>query len=175
MEKDVTFISQLTKAQFELKVYIAALACDLQDVDDILQETNVYIWRKADTYDPSRPFLPWAKALAKYQVLRWRKDLERDRLVLDDTAIELLADDALSEVDHDVQMLALRRSLRQLTDDEFKLLKSKYVARKRMPELAREFHVSEGAVASRLFRIRKYLHTSISEMLKMLRRQDGEQ
>ena len=68
---DRTFVMLLTKAQFDLKLYIAALTKDLQDVEDILQETNADIWSKADTYDPSRPFLPWAKTLAKFQVLRF--------------------------------------------------------------------------------------------------------
>ena len=39
----MTFVVLLTKAQFELKLYIAALARDLQDVEDILQETNADI------------------------------------------------------------------------------------------------------------------------------------
>lgn len=46
VSKDVSFVAALTRAQFELKVYITTLAGSLQ-------ETNVYIWRKADTYDPS--------------------------------------------------------------------------------------------------------------------------
>ena len=46
-DADMTFVVLLTKAQFELKLYIAALARDLQDVEDILQETNADIWRKA--------------------------------------------------------------------------------------------------------------------------------
>ena len=46
----MTFVVLLTKAQFELKLYIAALARDLQDVEDILQETNADIWRKAGSY-----------------------------------------------------------------------------------------------------------------------------
>ena len=166
MEKEISFVSQLTKAQFELKVYIAALVCDLQDVEDILQETNIYIWRKADTYDSSRPFLPWAKTLAKYQVLRWRKDIKRNRIVLDEAAVDFLSNNALSDVDHDLQMLALRRSLRRLEGGEFDLLKSKYAARKSISELANEFRTTEGAIVSRLFRIRKFLQTSILEMLK---------
>ena len=166
MSKDVSFVAALTRAQFELKVYITTLAGSLQDVEDILQETNVYIWRKADTYDPSRPFLPWAKALAKYQVLRWRKDQSRDRLVLDDTALDLLPSDALGDVDSDLQMHALRRSLRRLHDDEFGLLREKYARRKNVSQLAHAFHLSESAVVSRLFRIRQFLYASITDMLK---------
>ena len=166
MSVDATFAAKLTKVQFELRVYIAALTCDLQYVEDILQETNVYILRKADTYDSSRPFLPWAKTMAKYQVLRWRKDRDRDKLVLDETALDALTDDSLTGLDHDLLMWALRRSLRRLTEEEMSLLRGKYARRKSVRELAEESSTSEGAVASRLFRIRKFLHDSISAMVK---------
>ena len=167
---DRTFVMLLTKAQFDLKLYIAALAKDLQDVEDILQETNADIWSKADTYDPSRPFLPWAKTLAKFQVLRWRKDRERDRLVLDDSAFDLMAADELEGLDPDLQMWALRRSLRRLQNDEFALIRAKYAERKSVPDLARAFRLTEKAVVSRLYRIRKFLYASILAMIK----QDAE-
>lgn len=162
----MAFVVLLTKAQFDLKLYIAALAKDLQDVEDILQETNADIWRKAATYDRARPFLPWAKTLAKYQVLRWRKDRERDRLVLDDSAFDLMAADELEGLDPDLQMWALRRSLRRLQDDEFALIRAKYAERKSVPDLARAFRLTEKAVVSRLYRIRKFLYASILSMIK---------
>ena len=163
---DRTFVMLLTKAQFDLKLYIAALTKDLQDVEDIQQEPNADIWSKADTYDPSRPFLPWAKTLAKFQVLRWRKDRERDRLVLDDSAFDLMASDELEGLDSDLQMWALRRSLRRLQDDEFALIQAKYAGRKSIPDLARAFRLTEKAVVSRLYRIRKFLYASILSMIK---------
>lgn len=162
----MTFVVLLTKAQFELKLYIAALAKDLQDVEDILQETNADIWRKAGSYDPSRPFLPWAKTLAKFQVLRWRKDRERDRLVLDDSSLDLLPADELEGVDLDLQMWALRRSLRRLPGDAFALIREKYAERRSIPDLARTFRLTEKAVVSRLYRIRKTLYASILALLK---------
>ena len=160
-DADRTFVMLLTKAQLDLKLYIAALTRDLQDVEDILQETNVDIWRKAATYDPSRPFLPWAKTLAKFQVMRWRKDRARDRLVLDDSVFELM-----EGLDPDLQTWALRRSLRRLQEDEFALVRAKYADRKSVPDLARAFRLTEKAVVSRLYRIRKFLYASILSIVK---------
>ncbi len=162
----ITFALLLTKAQFDLRVYIASMAGNLQDVEDILQETNADIWRKASTYDNARPFLPWAKTLAKFQVLRWNKDKSRDRLVLDNAALDLISSDELEGVDHDLQMQALRRSLRRLSDEEFALIREKYAGRRSIPELAHQFKLTERAVVSRLYRIRKLLYESILAMIK---------
>lgn len=37
-------------------------------LDDLVQETLVALHRKLSSYDPSRPFLPWLAAIARY---RW--------------------------------------------------------------------------------------------------------
>lgn len=37
-------------------------------VDDLVQETLISLHRKRASYDPSRPFLPWLAAIARY---RW--------------------------------------------------------------------------------------------------------
>jgi len=30
------------------------------DADDVLQETNLVLWRKTADFDPAREFMPWA-------------------------------------------------------------------------------------------------------------------
>ena len=51
-------IGLITKNQGALRAYIYTLLPDPALVDDILQETNLVIWRKASEYDPARPFMP---------------------------------------------------------------------------------------------------------------------
>jgi RNA polymerase sigma factor (sigma-70 family) len=43
-------------------------------VDDLVQDTLVSLHRKRATYDPTRPFLPWLAAIARY---RWVDQLRR--------------------------------------------------------------------------------------------------
>lgn len=43
-------------------------------VDDLVQETLVSLHRKRASFDPSRPFLPWLAAIARY---RWVDQLRR--------------------------------------------------------------------------------------------------
>ena len=45
-------------------------------IDDLVQETLVSMHRKLATWDPSRPFLPWLAAIARY---RWIDMLRRQR------------------------------------------------------------------------------------------------
>ncbi len=58
-------------------------------VDDLVQETLISLHKKRATYDPSRPFLPWLAAIARY---RWVDQLRRtyraDETELDENIAE---------------------------------------------------------------------------------------
>jgi RNA polymerase sigma factor (sigma-70 family) len=43
-------------------------------IDDLVQETLISVHRKRASYDPTRPFLPWLAAIARY---RWIDQLRR--------------------------------------------------------------------------------------------------
>ena len=53
------------------------------ELDDLVQDTLISVHRKRATYDPSRPFLPWLAAIARY---RW---VDRLRKTYRDAADEL--------------------------------------------------------------------------------------
>lgn len=59
-------------------------------VDDLIQETLISLHRKRATYEPSRPFLPWLAAIARYRwVDQLRKTYRADETALvDDLAVD---------------------------------------------------------------------------------------
>jgi RNA polymerase sigma factor (sigma-70 family) len=65
-------------------------------VDDLVQETLISLHRKRASYDPSRPFLPWLAAIARY---RW---VDRLRQTYRHSADELGDYDAAEESHEDV-------------------------------------------------------------------------
>lgn len=56
-------IGLISRHQVVLHDYLFALIQDASRTNDILQETNLVLWRKADEYNASRPFLPWARTI----------------------------------------------------------------------------------------------------------------
>ncbi|MFW5633595.1 MAG: sigma-70 family RNA polymerase sigma factor [Erythrobacter sp.] len=71
---------------------------DPASAEDLVQETLMSIHAKRATYDPSRPFLPWLAAIARY---RWV-----DRLRRTGSWGETELDEALAEGDHEAGILA---------------------------------------------------------------------
>ena len=55
-----------------------------QHLDDLVQETLLSLHRKLASYDPSRPFLPWLAAIARYRWVDYMRRLYRE----EDEAIE---------------------------------------------------------------------------------------
>jgi RNA polymerase sigma factor (sigma-70 family) len=77
-------------------------------VDDLVQDTLISLHRKRASYDPSRPFLPWLAAIARY---RW---VDRLRQTYRHEADELGDYDA-SEESHE-EVVGARISIDRLLD-----------------------------------------------------------
>ncbi|WP_331287311.1 MULTISPECIES: sigma-70 family RNA polymerase sigma factor [Methylobacteriaceae] len=63
-------------------------------IDDVVQETLLTVHRARATYDPSRPFLPWLRAIAQRRAIdALRRTGRRPREVHDPLAYEAGVDD----------------------------------------------------------------------------------
>src|SRR5262249_45038971 len=65
------FVRLLLQHQNGLLRYVLPLVGNLDDAEDVVQQTA--LWQKFDQYDPSRPFLPWAKRFAHHEVLMYHR------------------------------------------------------------------------------------------------------
>ncbi len=87
-------MNELVAAQLTLFAYICVLTANSPDARDILQETNLKICKNAAKYDPTRPFIKWAKTLAFYEVKAHRTKQQRDRLVFEDDVFAIASEQA---------------------------------------------------------------------------------
>lgn len=79
------FITLLTSSQAALSSCILTLLPDRAAARDVLQETNLTLWRKADDFEPGTNFLGWTARIGQYHVLNHRRKLGRDKLGFDDS------------------------------------------------------------------------------------------
>ncbi len=151
------FVRLLTRFQPELYVYVAALLGNSERAHDVLQEANIYIWKKAETYDYSRPFLPWAKTLAWAQVRKFwlYRKREQQRVVFDEKLFEVVSEKLANEEDEESDLLeALEFCLKRLRPKESEVITLHYFERLGLNEMAELLHASVSALTSRLMRAR---------------------
>lgn len=159
-------VGLIARHQAELHRYILSLLPDRMRAEDVLQETNLVLWRKAAEYDPAQPFLPWALTVALYQVKAARRDAGRDRHVFDDSLVELLAGEHLEADSRESDLEgALERCLRELPDQHRRLILARYTPGASVQDLAEQRNQTPTALSLTLLRIRKTLEACIERKL----------
>jgi RNA polymerase sigma-70 factor, ECF subfamily len=152
------YVQQLTDVQNRLYAYILMLLPNHDDAADVLQETNLVLWRKSGEFVEGTEFGAWACRIAYFQVLARLRDARRDRLVFDPQLLDQLGAEAeLLSVEADGHRRALRRCMARLTERQREMLRHRYESGWSIKQIARELGQSPGAVATNLYRTRNEL------------------
>lgn len=160
------FIRRMTECQNRLYVYILALLPDPERARDVLQETNVVLWRKADNYEPGTSFQAWACKVAYFEVLSERRRRGRDRLLFDDNTLELVAQHAGKRSENlDDRAVALDECLKRLDERQRKRLHDRYGPGGSVQLAAQRSGLTRGSIAVALQRIRTALMQCIEAKL----------
>ncbi len=157
-ESTEQFVRSLTEHQNRLYGYIFSLLGDHSRADDVLQETNLVLWRKLEEFQPDKPFLPWAFAVARFQVLAHLRDQKRDRVLLDTELAEAMGEEAMNAVEQFEPFRdALRACLKTLSTRNRELIEHRYFRSQSIAELADAREQSVSAVKVALLRARRQL------------------
>jgi RNA polymerase sigma-70 factor (ECF subfamily) len=152
------FITQLTVAQSSLWAYVFSLLPDHGAAQDVLQETNLTLWRKANEFQPGTNFLAWACQVAYFHVLSHRRRVRRDRLLFDDDVLAYLAERQADRVGSlGDRLVALRGCLEKLPPPSRRLLEERYAPGGSVKNLADADGRSVAALSQVLYRIREKL------------------
>ncbi len=161
------FVMWIAGAQRPLYAYIRTLLGACAEAEDVLQEVNLILWRKAREYDGRGQFLTWACHIAYLQVLAHLKRCRRDKHVYFDEAV--LADLAVplaQQVDSlEPRLEALRHCLQQLDPNHRRMITARYAAGGSVQNLAQELGRSAGSVRVALHRIRALLLACMERVL----------
>lgn len=157
----------VTGHQGMLYAYILSLHPNRAAAQDILQETNIAIWRRRDQFEPGTNFKAWAFRFAKFQTMdHLKRSKNRSWLVFGEKLLEMMSEEARETCDDfEDRRGALRNCLAKLSDQEQDLIRSHYQSGLPLPELSGRLGRSHAAVKQALFRIRRNLRTCIERQL----------
>ncbi|MBI3464601.1 MAG: sigma-70 family RNA polymerase sigma factor [Planctomycetes bacterium] len=152
------FARLLVRFDRPLLRYIMTFVPRRDDAEEVLQRTATVIWEKFEEFDRQREFLPWALRVAYFEVLNFRKQIARDRLVFREEVIEHLAETRDSLAPRlEAQRQALRQCLSELSVDDQTLLKRRYGDSETVAALADERGKTAKALYRRLDRLREMI------------------
>jgi len=156
---------QITASQSRLYAYILTLTGDREQARDVLQETNLVLWSKAEQFEPGTNFIAWAFQIARYQVMAHRQKIARDKLVFDDELLTGIADIFSEDDRFDEREAALGECIESIAANHRNLLKVRYSDGLSVKEIAARVDKSANAVAKVLHRTRMSLMQCIEKKL----------
>jgi RNA polymerase sigma-70 factor (ECF subfamily) len=166
-ERKIEFAEHLRQHQTQLFSYIYSLVRDLDDAEDLFQQTSLVLWHKYDQFDSSRSFVAWACGVARFEVSNYLRARSRRRLYFTD-ALNLLLVDAQSELADDPQEArrdALAGCMKKLRRRDQELLETCYDPSIRIPDVARTWGRSTQSIHNSLRRIRRALFDCVRRSL----------
>jgi RNA polymerase sigma-70 factor, ECF subfamily len=151
-------VQLLTNVQQQLTRCVRTLVPNRADADEVLQETNLFIWRHADEFELGSNFAAWACKIAHYQVLTYRKRQARGRLRFSDRLVEQLAAVASrTSAGQSDDAAAFESCVERLPSSDRELLDLRYEIGATVQSVARQVGRSVKAVYNSLARIRTSL------------------
>ena len=163
---DDIFVRQLTDCQPRLLAFVFALLPDLEAARDVLQETNVVLWRKSAEFEPGSDFMAWACQIARFKVLAHLRDKQRDRHLFDLDLVAEISSDAERHAGNTSRLAVLLDECIQLRGEtERALLSERYAPGGSVTDMAVKRSESPGSVSVALNRIRKKLMDCVQHKL----------
>lgn len=167
-EGEERFVADLTAHQPALQAFIASLMPGDPSVDDVLQATNLTLWRKRDGFTPGTNFRAWAFEVAKWTMRAHLKESRRKNwLVFDDELAQAVTERMATRVpvSPDAPQAALRICLAKLRDRDRELVLSHYQEGTPLADCAKRSGSTSGTMKVALFRLRAVLRRCITERL----------
>src|SRR2546422_8450823 len=94
------FAQFLRQNQSRLYGYVHCLVRDLNDADDLFQQTTLILWKKFAEFDRRGSFFAWACGVARLEVANFLRSRARHRLYFSDE-LNLLLVEAQAEMTND--------------------------------------------------------------------------
>ena len=94
-----TFLKLLSKSEVVLRAYLRSLVNDQNHLSEVLQNTFIVGWKKYDQFTGNEAdFTKWLCVIGKYEALKYRQSLTRDRLVLSEELFQQIANEGESDI-----------------------------------------------------------------------------
>ena len=163
---DERFVRAFTEHEESLRAYARSMVPNWETVDEILQEGSLVMWQKFDQLIDEEGFLPWAKAIVRFEALKARRTAARDKLWFSEDVINLIShEDTDTPQLLDRERAALDTCLNKLSKTQRDLVLLPYRDHGAITRFAEETKKSANSCYKKIGRIRDKLTSCIRSEL----------
>ena len=166
-QRRAEFADLLRANQGRLYGFIHALVRNLDDADDLFQQSAIILWNKFSGYDRSRSFFSWACGVARFEIANFLRARGRKKLYLsDDLNLMLIETAGQMEADEmEDRREALGGCIEKLRESDRQLVHECYRVEEDVSKVAERMGRSSHSVYNSLRRIRHSLFECIERTL----------
>lgn len=164
---DEQFTDLLTAHQGQIFGYIFAAVRNLDDAEELYQQTSLVLWRKFADYRPGSDFARWACKTAKFEILHFQRDHRRNAVRFSAQALSNLAE-VQTSADDDAKHFGqetLGQCVDLLSEEDQRLVRLCYGQQYSVKQAAAELHRSVQTLYNSLSRIRRSLFECIQRRM----------
>ncbi len=165
-DRSTEFLSLLTRHDRALFLYVHGLIQSHADADDVLQQTKMVMWKHFGQFESGTNFLAWARKIAFYQILGYRRQCQRGHLAMSEEMLEAVGQEVERLSDEaDARREALAACLRKLPTDQRRMMLMRYFEDLEVDQIAGRIDKTTGAVYRALSRVRSTLLTCVEQRM----------
>ncbi len=165
--EETEYVQLITQHQRMLYAFIRTMVSDGHAADDILQETNLALWKGLGGFSPDSNFGSFATKVAHRKVIdHIRREGKLGGLIFDTELAEQIAARMGDSVDSlNSRFVALESCLSKLTSGDRDLLRQRYCDMESIRKLSMFLKRSESSLQNHFAKLRKILRECISQQL----------
>jgi RNA polymerase sigma-70 factor (ECF subfamily) len=157
------FLALLLANQKRIYAFIAMLLPRAADVDDIMQETLITMWRKFEDFESGSNFAAWSIRIARYKIMELRRKRAKTYIQFSDKAFN----EALSRTEKiihgiDDRIQALQNCITKLGKRDRDLIRMRY----EQDTTTQSFAERIGEPADRIYKIMARIHNWLGECVR---------
>ncbi len=154
LDKEDAFMRLFLQSERRIFGFILALVPHLPDAEDILQESCSVMWRKFEQFEPGTDFAAWGIAIARYEVLEYRRKERSRRVYFSDRLMREIAEVATQiSAQGDRRVEALQTCLSGLREKDRTMIQLRYFAGNSAKDVSQQMGRSLDSVYRALSRI----------------------
>lgn len=163
--RDGHFVQLLAKHEPEIRAFIRASLPSPHDVAEVMQNVSLVAWRKfAELEDADADFARWTCVIARFEIMKFRRGLARDRFVLQNEIVETLCEEGEAETEARAEQIQLlERCLQQLPKERREFMIQAYSPGVSIRELADRRGRKPDALYQLMRRIRLKLEACVQQ------------
>ena len=164
--RTTTFTQNLLGMQSELRRFALKLTADIEDANDLLQETSLKALDNEDKYTPDTNFKGWMYTIMRNIFINNYRKTVRDQTFVDNTEnlfhLNLPQDSGFESTEGNYDLKEIRKIVHSLPK-EYRVPFSMYVSGFKYREIAEKLGLPIGTVKSRIFFTRQRLQKDLKD------------